>query len=76
MPHEYGLQNCLLPLTEEQLQIVEEVKDFMERDAKLDFVSKEFAEAAQAAYDVEGTQKLTLQNVWSVFISLRAHLEI
>ena len=36
-------------------------------DSSLEFVTDEYSQKAQAAYDTLSIQKLTLENVWDVF---------
>ena len=60
----------LLELNEEQLKIVEEIKQAMGGDSLFDFVSKDYSEAAEEAYAALGVQELTFENVWHVFESL------
>lgn len=76
MPQHYGLQNCLIRLTDEQLDAVREAKDLMEKDANLEFVDAEFAARAQEAYDVLNISELTFNNVWHVFTDLRNRMSI
>jgi len=69
-PTKFGLKNALLELDEEQLKIVEEIKQAMGGDSLFDFVSKDYSEAAEEAYVALGVQELTFENVWHVFESL------
>ncbi|KAF8952860.1 hypothetical protein BDZ97DRAFT_1909005 [Flammula alnicola] len=50
LPHNFGLSNELLPLNDDQLKIVSEIKEFMGGDALLAFVSTEFSAKAELAY--------------------------
>jgi hypothetical protein len=57
----------LLPV---DVNIIREIKEAMGGDAILEFVSADFAELAQAAYDSLQIVKLTFENVWDVFTAM------
>lgn len=67
LPQNFGLENKLLPLTNDQLKTVSEIKEFMGGDALLSFVSPEFSEKAALAYMSLGVVELTIHNAWHVF---------
>jgi len=69
-PENYGLKNCLFPLTEEQVAIVREIKEAMGGEKLIAFVSEEFDACAEAAYLSLEVLDLTFSNVWHVFQSL------
>ena len=52
------------------VNIIREIKEAMGGDAILEFVSADFAELAQAAYDSLQIVKLTFENVWDVFTAM------
>jgi hypothetical protein len=64
LPESWGGRNCLLKV---DMTIIGELKEAMGGDEILDFVSKEFSERAQAAYDSLGVDDLNIENVWYVF---------
>lgn len=64
LPEKWGGRNCLLPV---DVEVVRELKEHMGGDALLNFVTPEFAERAQAAYDSLNITKLAPDNVWIVF---------
>ena len=70
LPSNYQLTNCLLLLNDEQLQLVEELKEALGGSALLDFVAPESAARFEAALDTLSIQKLKMTNAWSVFSAL------
>ena len=64
IPEKWGGCNCLLPI---DVDIVHQIKEEMGGDSLLEFVTDEYLQQAQTAYDTLGIQKLTLENVWDVF---------
>ena len=80
MPEAYGLQNCLQPLTDEQLNIVWEIGENLNHNGVkceelMAFTSAEFSARAEAAYHTLDLQELTFENVWHVFQNLLPLLE-
>ena len=67
LPENWGGRNCLL---EVDVEIIRELKKAMGGDEILEFVSAEFLQRAQAAYDTLGVVDLNLENVWYVFRDL------
>lgn len=67
LPESWGGRNCLL---EVDMAVVHELKEAMGRDKILEFVSAEFSECVQAAYDTLEIVDLNLKNVWYVFREL------
>jgi hypothetical protein len=72
MPEAHNLRSCLLPLTEEQLVVVQEIMDSLEHEGVkckdlMAFTSSDFAARADAVYVSLDLQKLTFENVWHVF---------
>ena len=67
LPESWGGRNCLL---EVNMAVVRELKEAMGGDEILAFVSAEFSERVQAAYDTLEIVDLNLQNVWYVFHDL------
>ena len=68
MLEKWGGHNCLLPV---DVDIVHQIKEEMGGgDTLLDFVTDEYSQKAQAAYDTLSIWKLTLENVWDVFQAL------
>jgi len=75
MPEAHNLRNCLLPLTDDQLDIVREIKEELNHDGikceeLMMFTSAEFAARAEAAFLTLELKKLTFENVWHVFQTL------
>ena len=66
-PENWGGRNCLL---EVDVAIIRELKNAMGGDEILEFVSAEFSQHAQAAYDTLGVVDLNSENVWYVFRDL------
>jgi hypothetical protein len=64
LPESWGGRNCLL---EVDMAVIAELKEAMRGDGILDFVSAEFSQRAQAAYDTLGVNDLNIENVWYVF---------
>jgi hypothetical protein len=64
LPSSWGGRNCLLPV---DIDIIREIKVAMGGDAILEFVSAEFSQQAQAAFDSLSISELTFQNVWTIF---------
>lgn len=67
MPEKWGGHNCLLPV---DVEVIHQIKEEMGGDSLLEFVTYEYSQWAQAAYDTLGVAKLTLENVWDVFQAL------
>jgi hypothetical protein len=67
LPENWGSRNCLL---EVDVGIIHELKEAMGGNKILEFVSAEFSQCAQAAYDTLGVVDLNLENVWYVFRDL------
>jgi hypothetical protein len=67
LPESWGGCNCLL---EVDMAVVRELKEAMGGDKILEFVSIEFSERVQAAYDTLEIVDLNLKNVWYVFREL------
>jgi hypothetical protein len=67
LPESWGGRNCLLQV---DLAVVRELKGAMGGDEILEFVSVEFSQHAQAAYDTLGIEDLNFENVWHVFRDL------
>uniref|UniRef100_A0A8H8CM95 Integrase core domain-containing protein n=1 Tax=Psilocybe cubensis TaxID=181762 RepID=A0A8H8CM95_PSICU len=64
-PERWGGINCLQPV---DLDVVREIKEKMGGEELLSFVSAEFANEAQKAFDSLGfSDRLTLGNVWVIF---------
>ena len=70
MPESHALDNKLLPLNDDQLKIVSEIKCAMGGDALLDFVSPEYSIQFEAAYGSLGVAELTMHNAWHIFEAL------
>lgn len=70
LPESWGGVNCLLPLPENSLAIIRGMKEALGGARLLEFVTPEFAEQAESAYDALGVNELTMQNVWHVFQEL------
>lgn len=64
LPQKWGGKNYLLPV---DLNVIQELKEAMDRDSILNFVSMEFSEICQRAYDSLHVKALTFENVWYVF---------
>ena len=64
----YGLVNCLLRISD--MSIIHKLKEEMGGDALLDFVSPEFSERAESAYESLSISELTFENVWEIFQAL------
>jgi hypothetical protein len=64
LPSSWGGRNCLLPV---DIDVIREIKVAMGGDAILEFVSVEFSQQAQVAFDSLGISELTFQNVWTIF---------
>jgi hypothetical protein len=67
LPEKWGGRNCLLPV---DVSVIREIKSAMGGDALLEFVSPEFSECAQIAYDSLNISELTFQNVWTIFTAM------
>ncbi|KAF8805627.1 hypothetical protein BYT27DRAFT_7252435 [Phlegmacium glaucopus] len=70
LPQNFGLSDKLLPLNNDQLAIVSEIKKFMGGDALLAFASSEFSEKAEVAFKTLGVVELTIHNAWYIFEAL------
>ena len=70
LPEQWGGVNCLLPLPENGLAIIQAMKQAIGGPSLLEFVTPKFAEQAEAAYEALGVTKLTMENVWHVFSDL------
>jgi hypothetical protein len=66
--HKYNLSDCLLPIN--NMDLIQELKTSMGKDAILEFISAEFSEQAESAYITLENEKLTMENVWVVFHKL------
>lgn len=67
LPENWGGRDCLLKV---DVAVIRELKEAMGGDEMLEFVSAEFSQRAQAAYDTLGVVDLDLENVWHVFCDL------
>ena len=67
LPHLWDGRDCLLPLSPEQLETVEELKEAMGGEKLLAFVSEEFSERARQVYNGLNIRNLTSKNAWDVF---------
>jgi hypothetical protein len=67
LPENWGGRDCLLPV---DVNVIRELKEAMGGDDILEFVSEEFAERAQAAYNSLHIRNLTAENVWYIFREL------
>jgi hypothetical protein len=67
LPEKWEGRDCLLPV---DIRVVREMKAEIGDDTMLNFVSEEFAQRAQAAYDTLTISALTQQNVWHIFRAL------
>lgn len=67
LPANWGGRNCLL---EVDMTVIRELKVAMGGDEILEFVSADFSQQAQAAYDTLGINDLNIENVWYVFADL------
>jgi len=70
LPQNFGLSDKLLPLNDDQLATVSEIKEFMGGDALLAFASSEFSEKAELAYKSLDVAELTIHNAWYIFEAL------
>lgn len=68
----FGLRNCLLPLDDAAIEVVREIKAYIggHDGSILNFVSSEFSERCEEAYNTLGITRLTMENVWHVFTAL------
>ena len=67
LPESWGGRNCLLEVDK---AIVRELKEAIGGEKILDFVSVEFSQHVQAAYDTLGIKDLNIGNIWHVFQTL------
>ncbi|KAJ3551349.1 hypothetical protein NP233_g13097 [Leucocoprinus birnbaumii] len=67
IPQKWNGINCLLPLPDEAMGAIQEMKNQLGGDGLLKFVDEEFEERAQNAYIAVGSPQLTQENTWSVF---------
>jgi len=66
----FDLKNCLLPLTDEQLAIVQEIMEAMGGEKLIAFVSDKFDAHAEEAYLTLDIKDLSFTNVWHIFQAL------
>jgi hypothetical protein len=64
----WGGVNCLLQMTDDQLEIVRELKLAMGGDSVLEFTTLELSMWADDAYNSLGILQLSYENIWAVFI--------
>lgn len=64
LPQNWGGRDCLLPVNRD---VVHELKEAMGGDQILEFVSREFSERAEVAYNSLEVMNLTIENVWYIF---------
>jgi len=64
LPEEYSGEDCLQPVDR---QVVHELMEKLGGEQLLYFVTREYAEEAQAVFDTLHINDLSLQNVWHVF---------
>jgi hypothetical protein len=67
LPHLWDCCDCLLPLSPEQLETVEELKEAMGGEKLLEFVLEKFSERARQVYNGLNIRNLTSKNAWDVF---------
>lgn len=67
LPESWGGHNCFLEVDK---AIVRELKEAIGGEKILDFVSVEFLQHIQAAYDTLGIEDLNIGNIWHVFHTL------
>ena len=70
MSQNFSLKDKLLPLNDDQLNIVYEIKEFMGDDALLAFASPKFSEKTESVYKSLGVTELTIHDVWHIFAAL------
>jgi hypothetical protein len=70
MPESHALDNKLLPLDDDQLKIVSELKTAVGGAKLLDFVPPADSVQFEVAYDSLGVAELTMQNAWRIFEAL------
>lgn len=61
--YKHGLTNKLIELLDKELAIVKETSNFMETQASLNFVRKEFSQHSEEAFDSESFQSCNFKNV-------------
>ena len=64
--------DCLLPLRDDQLAVVSQIKQEMGGDEILQFNSAEYRQYAESVYQELGISELTFDNVWHVFVDMYA----
>ncbi|KAF9511735.1 hypothetical protein BS47DRAFT_1363611 [Hydnum rufescens UP504] len=67
IPERYGMKDRLLPI---DVDVIREIKAYMGGDSIIGFVPPEYAQQARAAFDSLGVIKLSVGNVWSVFVAM------
>jgi hypothetical protein len=67
LPERWGGRNCLLQV---DVEVIRKMKEDIGGEALLEFVSVEFSQRAQLAYDSLGISELTFENIWAVFTQM------
>ncbi|KAF8900677.1 hypothetical protein CPB84DRAFT_1747345 [Gymnopilus junonius] len=70
LPAKYGLKNMLLPLNDEQLEVVAEIKEALGGEALLEFVPPEWSTKFEQAFLSLGVVDFNMQNAWHIFEAL------
>ena len=70
LPQNFSLVDKLLPLNDDQLNIVYEIKEFMGGDALLAFASPKFSEKTESVYKSLDVTELTIHDGWHIFEAL------
>lgn len=64
---EYGGTNCLIPV---DIAVICQLKAALGGEELLGFVSVEFAQRAEAAFETLGIQTITSDNIWQIFTKM------
>lgn len=67
LPESWGGRNCLLSLNDDQLKVVDELREALGGPSLLDFVPADFSAICADAYDRLGIEELSFENIWSIF---------
>lgn len=71
----YGLKDCLLPLDDDAMASVRELKMALGGEELIEFVDRPYAARAEEIFSgTLGVKNLTMENVWNVFKDLFPHM--
>ncbi|KAG6808530.1 hypothetical protein H0H92_003824 [Tricholoma furcatifolium] len=76
MPQLWGGRDCLLPISEDQINVLRETQEMLGGAELLSFCTTDYAACAQAVYDGLNITELSFANVWFIFEAMLPALQV